>query len=152
MSDDSFSVHIKSELQYDFDAQESAFPSGSISAIAVTTSARAEPLLNVYYINNESVFNAFQDPTLATTGSPPWDVTNMYFRAFTTSNHYQTSHLSILTSYRGPIYHSGNFNAELHSRHGHGSHPRWTTCLHHRSRATLSPLGCPSYTRYRAHN
>jgi hypothetical protein len=77
---DTITVHVKTELQYDVDAQQSAFPLGSLSALAITTSSRGDLRSNVYYINSGSVFNAYQDPTLATTGSPPWSVENMHFR------------------------------------------------------------------------
>lgn len=77
---DNISVHVKTELQYDMDAQESPFPSGSLSALAVTSSSLDEQRLSIYYVNNGSVFNAYQDPTLETTGSPPWSVEDMHFR------------------------------------------------------------------------
>ncbi|KDQ65006.1 hypothetical protein JAAARDRAFT_245756 [Jaapia argillacea MUCL 33604] len=76
---DDIVVHVRTELQSDFDAQSSPFPSGSLSAIALTSSVARERPLNIYYINDGAVFNAYQDPNLATTGSPPWSIEDMLF-------------------------------------------------------------------------
>ena len=73
-------VHVQTELQYDVDVQQPAFPSGSLSAIAITIAQNNNRLLNVYYINQGKIFNAYQNDTIATTGSPVWTVADTHFR------------------------------------------------------------------------
>lgn len=73
-------VHVQTELQYDVDVQQPAFPSGSLSAIALTISQNSNRLLNVYYINQGKVFNAYQNDTVVSTGSPVWAVSDTHFR------------------------------------------------------------------------
>ena len=77
-------VHVQTELQYDVDAQQPAFPTGSLSAIAITISQNSNRLLNVYYINQGKVFNAYQNDTTASTGSPVWLVSDTHFRESST--------------------------------------------------------------------
>ena len=60
--------------------QQPAPPSGPLSAIALTVSQKFNRLPNVYYINQGKVFNAYQNDTIVTTGSPIWTVVDTHFR------------------------------------------------------------------------
>lgn len=77
---DNVTLHVKTELQYDVDSQQGSFPSGSISQLSVTVSDSGDRLLNVYYINNGKVFNACENPDIATAGSTNWSIHDMNFR------------------------------------------------------------------------
>lgn len=87
MSDpqDTIALHIKTELQYDVDSAQGAFPSGSLSQLAVTSSDSGQQLLSVYYINNGKVYNAYQNPDVATAGSTNWTILDTNFRKSSSS-------------------------------------------------------------------
>ncbi|KIJ63958.1 hypothetical protein HYDPIDRAFT_28855 [Hydnomerulius pinastri MD-312] len=75
------SLLIKSELQYDYDAQVSPFAGDSLSVMSMTVSRDKERYLNVYYIQGNSIFNAYQTHNNLPTGSPPWSVENTRFES-----------------------------------------------------------------------
>jgi hypothetical protein len=77
---DTVTVHVKTELQYDVDSQQGAFPSGSVSQLSVTVSDSGGQLLSVYYINSGKVYNAHQDTAIATAGTTNWSIDDMNFR------------------------------------------------------------------------
>lgn len=77
---DTVTLHVKTELQYDVDSQQGAFPSGTVSQLSVTVSDIGDRLLSVYYINNGRVYNAHQDAAIATAGAINWTIDDMNFR------------------------------------------------------------------------
>jgi hypothetical protein len=75
--DEAVTLHVKTELQYDVDSQQGPLPAVSLS---VTVSDSGNQLLSVYYITNGKVYNAHQDPAIATAGSTNWSICDMNFR------------------------------------------------------------------------
>jgi hypothetical protein len=76
------SLHVRTELQYDIDSQQGAFPSGSVSQLSATVADSGNQLMSMYYITNGRVYNAHQDATLASVGSTNWSIYDMNFREF----------------------------------------------------------------------
>jgi hypothetical protein len=72
-------VHIQTELQYDVDAQQPAFPAGSLSAITVTCKPQDGSQMNVYCINGGKIWCTFQENDSSGSGSTPWVIEDMHF-------------------------------------------------------------------------
>jgi hypothetical protein len=116
---DIVSVHVKTELQYDVDSQQGAFPSGSVSQLSVTVADSGDQLLSIYYISNGKVYNAHQDAALATAGSTNWSIYDMNFRESLPCPSFYLLTWTLNSDHEQPPFHCSSI---VHTQFSQGSH------------------------------
>jgi hypothetical protein len=76
----SFGILQAGEIKVLLGVVKAPVPASSVSQLSVTVSDSGNQLLSVYYITNGKVYNAHQDPAIATAGSTNWSICDMNFR------------------------------------------------------------------------